>query len=120
MSKRIGFVGVGKMGANMARHLKDNGWEVTSVYDIDREAASSLAGEIGAAAHESLADVTAASDTVITVVSNDDAMRAIFFEGDDNLLALVRKAPPLSTVPPSRRKSTARLRLRPRRWEPVP
>lgn len=86
MSKRIGFVGVGKMGANMARHLKDNGWEVTSVYDIDREAASSLAEEIGATAHDKLADVTAASDTVITVVTNDAAMRAIFLEGDDNLL----------------------------------
>lgn len=86
MSKRIGFVGVGKMGANMARHLNDKGWEVTSVYDINREAASSLAEEIGATAPESLAAITAASDTVITVVTNDVAMRAIFLDGEDNLL----------------------------------
>jgi len=86
MSKRIGFVGVGKMGANMARHLKDKGWEVTSVYDINRQAAATLAEEIGASAPESLAAVTAASDTVITVVTNDAAMRAIFLDAEDNLL----------------------------------
>ncbi len=86
MSNKIGFVGVGRMGANMARHLKDVGYEVSAVYDINREAASKLAGEIGAAAYESLADVTANSDVVITVVTNDAAMRAIFLEGDANLL----------------------------------
>lgn len=85
MSKKIGFVGVGKMGANMARHLKDKGWEVTSVYDINTAAAAELATEIGAANAGSLAEVTAASDTIITVVTNDDAMRAIFTP--DNLLA---------------------------------
>ncbi|MDF1814244.1 MAG: NAD(P)-dependent oxidoreductase [Verrucomicrobiales bacterium] len=85
MSKKIGFVGVGKMGANMARHLNDKGWDVTAVYDINQEAAAELAAEIGATNAASLADVTAASDTIITVVTNDDAMRAIFTT--DNLLA---------------------------------
>ena len=74
------------MGANMARHLKDEGYEVSAVYDINREAASSLASEIGSTACESLADVTGKSDVIITVVTNDAAMRAIFLEGDDNLL----------------------------------
>jgi len=87
MSKaKIGFVGVGKMGANMALHLNDKGWDVTAVYDIDRDTASALADKIGAKAEDSLSALTAAADTVITVVSNDAAMRAIFLEGDDNLL----------------------------------
>ena len=86
MSKRIAFVGVGRMGANMARHLKDVGYEVTALYDINREAASSLATELGSTAYESLADVTANSDVIITVVTNDAAMRAIFLDGDSNLL----------------------------------
>ena len=86
MSKRIGFVGVGKMGANMARHLNDKGWDVTAVYDINQAAAAELAAEIGASHAETLSAVTAASDTVITVVTNDAAMRAIFTEGEDNLL----------------------------------
>lgn len=87
MSKRIGFVGVGKMGANMARHLKlDNGYDVPAVYDINREAASSLATELGGVAYEKLADVTANSDVIITVVTNDAAMRAIYQNEGDNLL----------------------------------
>ncbi len=73
------------MGANMARHLNDKGWQVAAVYDINEAAAAELATEIGANKAASLAEVTAASDTVITVVTNDDAMRAIFTA--ENLLA---------------------------------
>jgi len=29
----IGFVGVGRMGANMARRLKDRQFHITAVYD---------------------------------------------------------------------------------------
>lgn len=73
------------MGANMARHLKlDCGYPVTAVYDLDREAATSLAEELGAAAPETLAEVTAAADIIFTVVTNDDAMRKIFL-GPDGL-----------------------------------
>ena len=85
MSKRIAFVGVGKMGANMARHLKDKGYQITGLYDINREAAASLAQELGTTACETLPGVTAGADVIITVVTNDAAMRAIFLEGDANL-----------------------------------
>src|SRR5438477_12085033 len=37
MTERIGFVGVGRMGANMARHLKDVGYPETAVYDARPE-----------------------------------------------------------------------------------
>lgn len=86
MSNRIGFVGVGRMGANMARHLKDTGWTVSAVYDINRDVAGALASEIGAQNCETLASVTEASDVIITVVTNDDAMRSIFLGEGDNLL----------------------------------
>lgn len=86
MSKRIAFVGVGRMGANMARRLKDCGEAVTAVYDVHRPAATSLAEELGCAAPDTLAGVTAAADIIFTVVTNDAAMRAIFFGEDDNLL----------------------------------
>src|SRR4051812_37596352 len=36
MSQRIGFVGVGRMGANMARRLQEVGYTVTAVYDVNR------------------------------------------------------------------------------------
>ena len=46
--KKIGFVGVGRMGANMARHLKlDCDYQVTVVYDVDQEAANTLSQELG-------------------------------------------------------------------------
>ena len=85
MSQTVAFVGVGRMGANMARRLKDCGYAVTAVYDVNREAASALAAELGAKDCTTLADVTAAADVIFTVVTNDAAMRSIFFGTDDNL-----------------------------------
>ena len=83
--KRVGFVGLGRMGANMARNLKDKGYQVSSVFDINQEIASSLANELGSQHAQSLADVTAQSDIILTVVTNDAAMNAIFFGESDNL-----------------------------------
>lgn len=83
---RIGFVGVGRMGGNMARHLKDSGYTVTAVYDVDSERAAELAKEIGCEAAKTLARVTEQSNTVITVVTDDKAMRAIYSDASDSLL----------------------------------
>ena len=82
----IGFVGVGRMGANMARRLKDRGFHVTAVYDKNRAHATALASELGSAASQDLSEVTAESDVVITVVSDDTAMYQIFGHDGDNLL----------------------------------
>ena len=82
--KRIGFVGLGRMGANMARCLNDKGYNVSAVYDINDTVAAELAAEVGATSCTALADLTANADIVFTVVTNDAAMDAIFF-GNDNL-----------------------------------
>ncbi len=74
----IGFVGVGRMGSNMARQLKDRQFHVTAVYDINRADATSLAAEVGCAASQDLSEVTAESDVIFTVVTDDNAMREIF------------------------------------------
>jgi len=84
--EKIAFVGVGRMGANMARNLKDRGYEITAVNDVDSEAATKLADELGAKYCESLSELTSLADIVFTVVSNDAAMRNIFISADDNLL----------------------------------
>ena len=83
--KRIGFVGVGRMGANMARNLKDKGYSISCVNDVNKDAASSLAEELGCSHAETLSQVTAQSDIVLTVVTNDAAMESIFFGAEDNL-----------------------------------
>jgi 3-hydroxyisobutyrate dehydrogenase len=86
----IGVVGVGRMGSNMARRLKDRKFRVTAVYDSNRKAATDLAGELGCAACQDLAEVTAESDVVFTVVTDDNAMRQIFSGSSDNLLKNAR------------------------------
>ena len=83
----IGVVGVGRMGANIARHLNDEGFSVTAVYDAAGDRATSLGEEIGAEATDELARVTELADYIITVVTDDNAMREIFSEdADDSLL----------------------------------
>ena len=80
------------MGGNMARRLKDVGYPVAAVYDVRAEAARSLAAELGAEACTKLARVTALSDIVITVVTDDNAMRKIYAppKQADSLLADAR------------------------------
>lgn len=77
---RIGFVGVGRMGANMARRLKERGYRITAVQDRHTDASESLAQELDSEAAPSPARVAEISDIVITVVSDDAAMRDIYAE----------------------------------------
>ena len=86
MSQTVAFVGVGKMGANMARRLKECGYSVTAVLDVNAPAAAELAAELGCKACTKLAEVTAAADVIFTVITNDAAMRSIYFGAGDNLL----------------------------------
>ena len=82
----IGFVGIGRMGANMARRLHERGFHVTTLFDSNRTAATTLAQEIGATACPTVGEVTAVATVIFNVVSDDAAMHAVF-SGADNLLA---------------------------------
>ena len=86
MKHKIGFVGLGRMGANMARRLKDCGFLLSGMYDVNPETTEALAAELGARACASLSEVTAGADVILTVVTDDEAMRAIFGEDGDSLL----------------------------------
>jgi 3-hydroxyisobutyrate dehydrogenase len=86
MSIRIACVGVGRMGANMARRLKDCGFQITAVHDIQRKLARTLAAELGCEAPARLADVTAKADVILTVVTDDAAMESLFAVKGDSLL----------------------------------
>ena len=81
MSEKIGFVGVGRMGANMARRLKECGHTISAIHDVNTAAAQALAQELGCVAAEQLAQVTSLSDVIITVVTDDAAMKKIFNGG---------------------------------------
>jgi len=74
------------MGANMARRLKDSGFTVAAVYDARGKVAKELAQELGAESCKDLSRVTELSDVIITVVSDDSAMDAIFAKSGKSLL----------------------------------
>ena len=82
----IAFAGVGRMGANMARRLKDCGYSVAAVFDTHLPAAEELAREIGAKAVSELTAVTAAADLIFTVVTDDAAQLKVFSLTGDSLL----------------------------------
>ncbi|MBL4664832.1 MAG: NAD(P)-dependent oxidoreductase [Nitrospinaceae bacterium] len=86
MTSRIGFVGVGRMGANMARRLKDKGYVITAVQDHNTAGAESLAQELSCEAAASPARVAELSDVVLTVVPDDAAMYDIFSEASPSSL----------------------------------
>ena len=81
MAEKIGFVGVGRMGANMARRLKDCGYEIAAIYDAHHALAEALAVELSSRAPTELSEVTKAADVIVTVVTDDKAMKAIYGGG---------------------------------------
>jgi 3-hydroxyisobutyrate dehydrogenase len=85
-NETIAVVGVGRMGANMARRLKETGHRLTAVFDARRESAAELAAELGCEVPADLAGVTASAEVILTVVTDDAAMRAIFSPTGDSLL----------------------------------
>jgi 2-hydroxy-3-oxopropionate reductase len=72
MSTRVGFVGLGTMGAPLARNLLKRGY-ATTVWARRREVMAPLVAA-GAAAGESAAHVATASDIVITMVTDTRAV----------------------------------------------
>jgi 3-hydroxyisobutyrate dehydrogenase len=80
----IGFVGVGRMGANMARRLKEVGYPIVAVYDARPEAAADVAAELEATAAEHVSEVSRLAEVTFTIVTDDAAMRSIYF-GPNNL-----------------------------------
>ena len=81
---RIGFVGLGRMGANMARRMLDRGHQISAIFDTNKEHLAALAQELGVRGVDKASDAALYSDVIFTVVTDDAAMRAIFF-GSDNL-----------------------------------
>ena len=79
---RVGFVGVGRMGANMARRLRDQQEAIVALYDRNPAMTTDLATELGCEAAATPARVAEVADIIFTVVSDDAAMRQIFSATD--------------------------------------
>jgi 3-hydroxyisobutyrate dehydrogenase len=85
MHNEIGFVGLGRMGGNMARRLHEVGCRITAVFD-PRADMTALAAELGAKRATTLAEVTHASEVIFTVVTDDAAQLELFALAGDSLL----------------------------------
>ncbi len=83
---RVGFVGVGRMGANMARRLSEAGFPLTSIFDLHSSTAAALAEQLHITRAQTPAEVAQTSSVIVTAVSDDQAMRAIFAEQDETSL----------------------------------
>src|SRR5262245_15749172 len=68
---RVGFVGLGAMGAHMARNLHRAGL-LTGIWNRTAEKAKTLASELGCQAPETLAALASSVDAVVICVSADD------------------------------------------------
>jgi 3-hydroxyisobutyrate dehydrogenase len=88
--QRVGFIGLGKMGAPMIRNLRKAGYEL-ALNDIDRELAQRLAQEVGGQTYEKLPELGRACRVVITMVPDGRAVRDIALgregAGDSGLAA---------------------------------
>lgn len=73
--QRIGWIGLGKMGAPMARNLVAAGFPVT-VYNRTAARTAELAAA-GAGTAASIAELAAASDIVVSMISDDAALEAV-------------------------------------------
>ncbi|HKE29200.1 MAG TPA: NAD(P)-dependent oxidoreductase [Bryobacteraceae bacterium] len=77
---KIAFIGLGRMGAGMARGLLRAGHELT-VYNRSREKADALAGDGARVAH-SPAKAVMGTEVVCTMVADDAAVRDVVFGQD--------------------------------------
>jgi len=76
--KKIGWIGLGKMGAPMALNLVAAGFDLT-VYNRTDARTAPLA-EAGAGVAATMADLAAASDIVVSMINDDAALEAVAAE----------------------------------------
>lgn len=100
MAERVGFIGLGIMGSGMARNLLKAGFPL-QVWNRTASRAEPLVAE-GATAAESPAALAAASDIIITCVSDTPDVEAVIL-GEDGVIAGARSGAlviDMSTISP--------------------
>lgn len=106
---KIGWIGLGNMGYPMVKNLVKAGFEVT-VYNRSAYKSDALAQETGVAVVYSPAELVATSDVIVTMLSDDASVSAVY--DDQNGIFSVAPAKNLimvdmSTVSPETTRSLA-------------
>ena len=86
---RLAFIGLGVMGAPIARHLAGAGHEVT-VYNRTADKAAAWVAAHGGRSAATPADAARDQDAVLTCVGNDDDLAAVTL-GPDGAFGVMRK-----------------------------
>jgi 3-hydroxyisobutyrate dehydrogenase-like beta-hydroxyacid dehydrogenase len=73
---RLGFIGLGNMGSRIAKRLLEHGYRVI-VYNRSREAAEALV-KSGATVADSIAELAAQADVILSSLTNDDAVKSVY------------------------------------------
>lgn len=85
----IGFIGLGNMGAHMARNLIKKGHELI-VYDVNKSVVSDL-GKLGAKSSESPADLASRTKNIITMLPSSPHVNEVF-TAKNGILSTVQKS----------------------------
>ncbi|HET7829188.1 MAG TPA: NAD(P)-dependent oxidoreductase [Candidatus Limnocylindrales bacterium] len=80
----VGLVGTGRMGSSIARAIARAGFPLV-LHNRTRESADALAAELGARVVDTPAAAAREAQVVVTMLADDEAVRAVF-EGADGLL----------------------------------
>ena len=98
---RVGFIGLGNMGEPMARNLIRAGHRLT-IYNRTRQRAEALGSE-GARVADTPADAAADAEVLVTMLSDDRAVRSVLLggqpEGTSAIAALAPEAVHMSASP---------------------
>ena len=78
--KKIGWIGLGKMGHPMAMNLAEKGYEL-AVFNRTKSKTAELV-KAGATAPDTIAELATQSDIIVTMVSDDAALEAIALDPD--------------------------------------
>lgn len=108
---RIGWAGLGNMGIPMVKNLVKAGFDVT-VYNRTTTKAHTLKVETGVRVVTSPKELTAHADIIITMVSDDAALKEIYLSPDGVLAGTIPAhllAIDMSTVSPDTTKELAAL-----------
>lgn len=84
MSKKVGFIGLGAMGAPLAKNLQKKGFDL-NVYDID-PAKIEMLTSLGARRAASVAEAAKGAEVVITILPATVHVQSVVF-GPDGVLA---------------------------------
>lgn len=86
---KVGYIGLGAMGAPMLRRLSEAYPDNTYAYDADADVTARVSAETNAHPCSSIADISSTVDILFSCVPNNDVVRAVYL-GDGGVASAVR------------------------------